>query len=97
MTPDAAALIACESVLEPILERLTAVLEEHSGTFASPAGERTPAAAGNRRRRQPDDLGRHPRDARTDSTGAPLGPRCTLPPPLTAGSATAARTRQQDQ
>ena len=31
MTPDAAAVIACESVLEPILEQLTAVLEEALG------------------------------------------------------------------
>jgi hypothetical protein len=50
----------------------------------------TGAAAGNRRRRQPDDLGRHPRDARTNTTRAPLGPRWTLPPLLTAGSARAA-------
>ena len=39
MTSDAAALIACESVLEPILEQLTAVLEEHSANFAGPVGE----------------------------------------------------------
>ena len=39
MTPDAAALITCESALEPILEQLTAVLEEHSANFAGPVGE----------------------------------------------------------
>ena len=39
MTSDAAVLIACESVLEPILEQLTAVLEERSANFAGPVGE----------------------------------------------------------
>ena len=39
MTPDAAAVIACESVLEPILEQLIAVLEEQSANFAGRVGE----------------------------------------------------------
>ena len=39
MNPDAAALIACESVLEPILEQLTVLLEEHSATSAGPVAE----------------------------------------------------------
>ena len=32
-------LIACESVLDPILEQLTAVLDEHSANFAGPVAE----------------------------------------------------------
>jgi len=39
MTPDATALIACESVLDPILQQLTAVLDEHSANFADPVAE----------------------------------------------------------
>ena len=39
MTPNPAALIACESVLDPILEQLTTVLDEHSANFAGPVGE----------------------------------------------------------
>ena len=34
-----AALIACESVLDPILEQLTTVLEEHSANFAGAVAE----------------------------------------------------------
>ena len=82
MTPDAAAVIACESVLEPILGQLTAVLEEALGDLRPSRRRGTRAAAGSRRRRQPDDLGRHPRVARTDTTRAPPGPRWTLLPPL---------------
>jgi hypothetical protein len=33
------ALIACESVLDPILEQLTAVLEEHSANVAGPVAD----------------------------------------------------------
>jgi len=36
MNSNPAALIACESVLDPILEQLTAVLDEHSANFAGP-------------------------------------------------------------
>lgn len=39
MTPDAAALIACESVLDPLLEKLTAVLAEHSANLAGPVAD----------------------------------------------------------
>ena len=39
MTPDATALIACESVLDPLLKQLAAVLEEHSAKFAGPVAE----------------------------------------------------------
>jgi hypothetical protein len=39
MNSDAVALIACESLLDPILERLTAVLNEHSANFAGPLAE----------------------------------------------------------
>jgi hypothetical protein len=39
MTSNPAALIACESVLDPILEQLTAVLDEHSVNFAGPVAE----------------------------------------------------------
>ena len=34
-----ATLIACESVLDPILERLAMVLDEHSPNFAGPVAE----------------------------------------------------------
>ena len=33
MSSDPAALIACESVLDPILQQLTTVLDEHSRAF----------------------------------------------------------------
>jgi hypothetical protein len=36
MTLNPAALIECESVLDPILEQLTSVLDEHSAHFAGP-------------------------------------------------------------
>ena len=39
MSSDAVALIVCESVLDPILERLTTVLDEHSANFAGPLVE----------------------------------------------------------
>ena len=94
MNPDVAALIACESVLEPILEQLIAVLEEDFANFAGPVGEalerlRAAAADASLMISAVD-----PRDGRTDTTRAPLGPRWTHPPPLTelitAGSASAA-------
>jgi hypothetical protein len=39
MSSNLAALIACESVLDPILEQLIAVLDEHSANFAGPVAE----------------------------------------------------------
>ncbi len=39
MTSNPAALIACESVLDPILEQLATVLDEHSANFAGPVAE----------------------------------------------------------
>jgi hypothetical protein len=39
MSSNPSALIACESVLDPILERLTMVLDEHSVNFAGPVAE----------------------------------------------------------
>ena len=39
MTSNPAALIACESVLDPILQQLTTVLDEHSASFAGPVAE----------------------------------------------------------
>ena len=39
MNSNLAALIACESVLEPILEQLTTVLEEHSANLAGPVAD----------------------------------------------------------
>jgi class 3 adenylate cyclase len=39
MTATPAALIACESALDPILEQLTMVLDKHSGDFAGPVAE----------------------------------------------------------
>ena len=39
MTSSPAALIACESVLDPILEQLTTVLDEHAPNFAGPVAE----------------------------------------------------------
>ena len=39
MTSNPAALIACESVLDPILEQLTTVLDDHSANFAGPVAE----------------------------------------------------------
>ena len=39
MTSNPAALIACESVLDPILEQLTTVLDEHSANFEGPVAE----------------------------------------------------------
>ena len=39
MTSNPAALIACESVLDPILEQLSTVLDEHSANFAGPVAE----------------------------------------------------------
>jgi len=78
MNPDPAALIACESVLDPILEQLTTVLQKHSANFAGPVAE-----ALERLRSTAADtsvtVGRRPRDARADTTPAPLGSRCTLP------------------
>ena len=77
MNSNPIALIACESVLDPILEQLTTVLDEHSANFADPVAEAAGAAAVNRRRYQRDDLGRDPRDAWADTTPAPLGSRWT--------------------
>jgi len=39
MNTNLATLIACESVLDPILERLAMVLDEHSPNFAGPVAE----------------------------------------------------------
>ncbi|MGH2886004.1 MAG: hypothetical protein ACRDPA_25465 [Solirubrobacteraceae bacterium] len=39
MTPNAGALIACESVVDPILEQLATVLDEHAPNFTGPVGE----------------------------------------------------------
>jgi hypothetical protein len=39
MNPNPAALIACEAVLDPILEQLTIVLNEHSAQFPGPVAE----------------------------------------------------------
>ncbi len=39
MNSNPAALIACESVLDPILEHLATVLDEHSANFAGPVAE----------------------------------------------------------
>ena len=39
MNSNPAALIACESVLDPILQQLIAVLDEHSANFAGPVAE----------------------------------------------------------
>jgi len=39
MTSNPAALIVCESVLDPILEQLATVLDEHSVKFAGPVAE----------------------------------------------------------
>ena len=39
MTSNPAALIACESVLDPILEQLATVLDEHASNFAGPVAE----------------------------------------------------------
>ena len=39
MNSDPAVLIACESVLDPILEQLTTVLQDHSANFAGPVAE----------------------------------------------------------
>jgi len=39
MNSNPAALIACESPLDPILEQLAAVLDEHSSNFAGPVAE----------------------------------------------------------
>ena len=39
MISDPAALIACEAVLDPILEQLSMVLDEHAATFAGPVAE----------------------------------------------------------
>ena len=39
MNSNLAALIACESVLEPLLEQLTTVLDEHSANLAGPVAE----------------------------------------------------------
>jgi len=95
MTSDAAVLIACESVLEPILEQLTAVLEEHSANFAGPwarywsgCGQPPPT---------PASRSRPPFSRRSDRYHpSAVGPRCTLPPLLgeliTAGSARAQPT-----
>jgi hypothetical protein len=64
MNSNPAALIACDSVLDPILDQLTAMLDEHSPNFTGAVAEALVSAAVNRRRYQRDDLGRHPRDAR---------------------------------
>src|SRR5450755_3338939 len=39
MNSNPIALIVCESVLDPILEQLTTVLDEHSANFADPVAE----------------------------------------------------------
>ena len=39
MNSNPAALIACESALDPILEQLTRVLDEHSANFADHVAE----------------------------------------------------------
>ena len=39
MNSEAAALIACESALDPILEQLAAVLDTHSADFADPVAD----------------------------------------------------------
>ena len=39
MNSNLAALIDCESGLDPILEQLTTVLDEHSANFAGPVAE----------------------------------------------------------
>ena len=39
MNSNPGTLIACESVLDPILEQLTTVLDEHSANFAGPVAE----------------------------------------------------------
>ena len=39
MSANPVALIACESVLDPILEQLATVLDEHSVNFAGPVAE----------------------------------------------------------
>ena len=39
MTSNPAVLIACESVLDPILEQLSTVLDEHSANFPGPVAE----------------------------------------------------------
>jgi len=39
MTSTPAALIACESALDPVLQQLTTVLEQHSASCAGPVAE----------------------------------------------------------
>jgi hypothetical protein len=39
MNANPTALIACESVLDPILEQLATVLDEHAPNFAGPVAE----------------------------------------------------------
>jgi hypothetical protein len=39
MNSNPTALIACESVLDPILEQLATVLDEHAPNFAGPVAE----------------------------------------------------------
>ena len=39
MNANLAALLACESVLDPIIEQLATVLDEHSAKFAGPVAE----------------------------------------------------------
>ena len=39
MSSDLAALIACESALDPILEQLAAVLDEHAANLAGPVAD----------------------------------------------------------
>jgi hypothetical protein len=39
MNANLAALLACESVLDPILQQLATALDEHSANFAGPVAE----------------------------------------------------------
>ena len=84
MTSNPAALIACESVLDPILEQLTTVLDEHSANFAGPVAEALERLRSTAADTSVTISAAHPRDARADTTPAPLGSRWT-PPPWSAG------------
>ena len=75
MNTNVAPLIACESVLDPILERLARVLERALSKVRWSRRRGTAAAAINRSRHQPDHLRRDPRDTRADTAPAPLGSR----------------------
>ena len=80
MTSNPAALIACESVLDPILEQLTAVLDEHSVNFAGPVAEALDRLRSTATETSMAISAANPRDARADTTAAPVGSRCTPPP-----------------